>query len=69
MRLWITLNTAAPQDVNVNYTTRNGTAVAGTDYMPISGVLTIPKGITQSTLTVPVLANTIDQLNRTFSSS
>jgi hypothetical protein len=63
----VALDSAAPQDVNISYTTQDGTALAGTDYTPISGVLTIPKGITQATLTVPVIGNTVDQLNRTFS--
>jgi hypothetical protein len=42
--------------VVVNYTTVNGTATAGTDYLPVSGTLIFAPGQTEETVFVPVLA-------------
>lgn len=39
---------------SVNYSTADGTAVAGTDYTPASGTLTFADGETQKTFTVPI---------------
>jgi hypothetical protein len=41
--------------VTVPYTTLDGSAVAGIDYTPASGVLTFLPGVTSRTFTVPVL--------------
>jgi hypothetical protein len=53
--------------VTVDYTTENGTAQAGIDYKPESGVVTIPAGATSATIAIPVIGNNILQPNRTFS--
>jgi hypothetical protein len=43
--------------VTVKYTTVNGTATAGTDYLPVSGTLIFGPGQTEETVFVPVLAS------------
>ncbi|AGA29090.1 Calx-beta domain-containing protein [Singulisphaera acidiphila] len=43
--------------VGINYATQGGSAVAGTDYTPVSGTLTFAAGQTSQTISVPVLAN------------
>ncbi|MCL4872244.1 MAG: hypothetical protein KJ063_25065, partial [Anaerolineae bacterium] len=63
----ITLNITGEQDVLVDYGTVDGTAVAHTDYLPISGTLTIPAGQVTAVLTVPLLDNDLDDGDRTFS--
>src|SRR4029079_2002898 len=42
----------------VAYATSDGTAVAGRDYTPVSGVLTVPANTPSKTFTVPILSNT-----------
>jgi aryl-phospho-beta-D-glucosidase BglC (GH1 family) len=51
----ITLSAASTQTVTVNYSTANGTAIAGTDYVAQSGTLTFAPGQTQATVTVTIL--------------
>ncbi|WP_406699610.1 Calx-beta domain-containing protein [Singulisphaera sp. Ch08] len=43
--------------VGINYSTQGGSAVAGTDYTPVSGTLTFAADQTSQTITVPILAN------------
>jgi fibro-slime domain-containing protein/uncharacterized repeat protein (TIGR01451 family) len=62
----VTLSLVNSRDVRVSYVTVNGTAVAGTDYQAVSGVLTIPAGSLSGTIQVPILGNRTEQLNRTF---
>ena len=49
----ITLSAAQPLPVTVQYTTSNGTAIAGTDYTTTAGFLTIPVGQTSATVLGP----------------
>lgn len=68
-RAKVTLTLAAPQpnDVTVTYTTTDGTAIAGTDYVARLGkTRTIKAGKRHATITVPILGNTTVQANRTF---
>lgn len=51
----LTLNQAVTQPVTVNYTTANGTAIAGTDYTAQNGTVSFAPGQTQATITVTVL--------------
>jgi hypothetical protein len=55
--------------VSVGYSTADGTAVAGVDYVATSGTLTMPAGVATATINVPIIGNTIPQLNRTFTIS
>jgi hypothetical protein len=61
-----TLNITGEQDVLVDYETVDGTAVAHTDYLPISGTFTIPAGQVTAVLTVTLLDNDLDNGDRTF---
>ncbi len=55
----VTLSAAPPQQVQVAYETADGTAVAGSDYVATSGVLTFSVGVSTQTLTVSVLGDTL----------
>ncbi len=62
----VTLATASAQPISVNYTTINGSAIAGTDYLATSGILTFPAGQTLETIAVPVLGSSLPQPTKTF---
>ena len=62
----VRLTAASLLPVTAQYQTSNGPAIAGVDYDATSGTLTISAGQTASTIQVPVIGNTIPQLNRTF---
>ncbi len=55
----VTLSNAADQAVTVDYTTTNGTAIAGEDYIAASDTLTFAAGETTRTITVTVLNDAI----------
>jgi hypothetical protein len=64
----LTAPTALP--VSVSFTSANGTATAGIDYMaPIPGMLTFAPGETSKTLTVDVLGDTVTEASETLSIS
>ena len=63
----VSLNRALSQQVTVNYATANRTATAPGDYTATSGTLTFAAGETSKTITVPVVDDTIDERNETFS--
>ena len=44
MTFTVSLAQASGQTVSVQYATSNGTAIAGTDYLPASGTLTFAPG-------------------------
>jgi len=50
----ISLSTASGQEVDVDYTTTDGTALAGSDYTTTSGTAVIPAGQTSVQVDVPV---------------
>jgi uncharacterized repeat protein (TIGR01451 family) len=53
--------------VDVSYTTSNGTAVAGVDFVAvIGGLLHFAPGETNQTLTIPVLGDGVAESNETF---
>jgi hypothetical protein len=51
--------------VKVDYTTSDGTAVAGEDYTTSSGELTFNNGVTTQTFTVPITNDSLDEANET----
>ncbi|KDB53637.1 hypothetical protein X805_07670 [Sphaerotilus natans subsp. natans DSM 6575] len=51
----VTLTGATALPVNVAFTTRDGTALAGSDYTATSGVLTFAPGETSKTIRVPIV--------------
>ncbi len=63
----VTLSAAAPADVNVNYTTTDGTATAaGGDYTTTSSTLTIAAGSTTGTISVPIINDAAVELAENF---
>ena len=62
----VTLSAAATDAVTVDYATSDGTARADLDYTASSGTLAIPAGGTYGTIQVPVLDDTIDEPDETF---
>ncbi|UXA16212.1 cellulase family glycosylhydrolase [Mycobacterium sp. SMC-4] len=62
----VTLDKAPTQTVTVHYVTSDGTAVAGSDYVATSGVLTFAPGVTMQLLHVDVIGDTAPEPAETF---
>src|SRR6185369_1107733 len=63
----VDLSPASGQTVTVDYSTVDGTAGAGTDYVPMADTLTFVPGATHATITVPVFGDLLSEANETFS--
>lgn len=63
----VTLSHASAQTVSVNWTTVDGTATAGSDYVAGNGTLTFNPGETSKTITVFVNGDTAYESSETFS--
>jgi len=48
-------------NVSVNYNTTPGTALAGINYLPSSGTLTLGDGVTSGNISIPIVDNTLAQ--------
>src|SRR5262249_52339669 len=66
MMFAVTRSGDLPPAVQVDYTTQDGTAVAGIDYVATSGTLFFAANQPTATIAVPVIGNTLLQSNRTF---
>src|ERR1051326_5530219 len=63
----VSLSSASPQIITVDYATADGTAIAPDDYLPNSGTLTFPANSTApQTITIAVNGDTLDEVNETF---
>jgi len=62
----VTLQPAQTQTVMVGYQTADGSAIAGRDYLPKSGILIFSSGATNKTVSIPVYGNTAYEPNKTF---
>jgi WD40 repeat protein len=62
----IQLNAASASQVSVNYTTANGTATAGGDYVQSSGTLIFAPGETTKTVDVSVVDDLVDEPTESF---
>jgi hypothetical protein len=62
----VTLSAPSTQTVTVNYVTADGTATAGSDYVPRSGTLTFLPGQTVETAIVTVKTDTTVEPDETF---
>ncbi|MDB5293110.1 MAG: hypothetical protein JWL69_4351 [Phycisphaerales bacterium] len=62
----VTLNQPLTTSATVNYSTSDGTAIAGTDYTATSGTLSFAPGVTTQTVSVPVLLDAGASGTRTF---
>mgnify|MGYP003544210014 FL=1 len=56
----------AASTVTVNYTTANGSALAGQDYVAQSGILTFAAGVTQQNILVAVIGDSVVENSETF---
>ena len=62
----VTLDKAATGPVTVAYSTANGTATAGSDYVASNGTLTFAAGETSKTVHVDISGDTVFEGNETF---
>ncbi len=62
----VSLSATSGKPVSVNYTTTDGTALAGSDYSTISATLTFDPGDTSKQITVQVTGDTTDEDDETF---
>jgi hypothetical protein len=65
----VALSGAAPDVVTVDYATADGTATAGSDYGSSANMLTFTPGETVQNISVPILDDTSDEPDETFSLS
>ena len=66
----VTLNVASSETVTVVYATSDGTAASGADYTAASETLSFaPGGALTQTFTVPILGDTLDEDDETFTLS
>jgi hypothetical protein len=63
----VSLSSANTEDVSVNVATVGGTAVAGSDYVETSQVVTIPAGQTSVDVNITILADTKPENEQVFS--
>lgn len=63
----VTLSKAATQDVTMHYATAAGSAVANTDFVPVSGTLTIAAGKTSGSIDVEVKGDSTRKDDQEFS--
>jgi fibro-slime domain-containing protein/uncharacterized repeat protein (TIGR01451 family) len=62
----VTLSEASTVPVTVGYSVAAGSATAGADFTAVADTLTIPAGQLQGTIAVPVLDDTLDEPDETF---
>ncbi|MEV6965004.1 Calx-beta domain-containing protein [Hamadaea sp. NPDC051192] len=62
----VSLSAPAPFPVSASFATSNGTATAPADYAATSGVVSFAAGQTSKQVTVPIVNDTIDENNETF---
>ncbi|MCC7265239.1 MAG: hypothetical protein IT369_22255 [Candidatus Latescibacteria bacterium] len=62
----VTLSAASGRVVNVAYTTTSGTASADTDYVAVSGILTLAEGETSKTVAVVVKGDLVTEPSETL---
>ena len=62
----VTLSRPFPQEVRASFTTQNGDATAGADYLAASGVVVFAPGITSAPIHVSVLGDRVFEAAETF---
>ncbi|WP_016951150.1 Calx-beta domain-containing protein [Anabaena sp. PCC 7108] len=62
----VTLSDTSNQTITVQYATSNGTAIAGSDYTGTTGTLTFNPGVTTQVINIPILNDSINEANETF---
>ncbi|MDB9395649.1 Calx-beta domain-containing protein [Microcystis aeruginosa] len=61
-----TLSQASSQTISVNYATANGTATAASDYTATIGTLTFAPGVTSQVINIPILNDSLNEADETF---
>jgi hypothetical protein len=62
----VTLSNASTQAITVQYVTANGTAIGGSDYTSTTGTLTFNPGIITQVINIPILNDSLNEANETF---
>jgi beta-glucanase (GH16 family) len=65
-RFFVNVTGNAPRAITVDYTTVAGTALANTDFKPVSGTLTVAAGQTVGYIDVPVTGDSLRQNDQYF---
>jgi len=63
---FLEINKTFNNDITVDYATRDGTAIAASDYIATSGTATIEAGKTNTTIAVEIIGDTIAEDTETF---
>jgi len=64
--LTVNLSVAAWTTVTLDYTTVDGSAVAGSDYTPVNGTLSFAPGETSKTISLPIVNDAVTETEETF---
>ena len=62
----VSLSVQSGPSVTVKYSTSNGSARAGSDYLPVAGTITLSPGVVSATVTVSVLGDRVPERDETF---
>lgn len=62
----LSLSMPSSQAVTVQYSTSNGTAVQGTDYVATTGTVQFPAGTTSQLISIPMIGDRLGRGNKTF---
>ncbi len=62
----VSLSAASSQTINVQYATKDGSALTGSDYKAASGTLSFSPGVTSTTITIFVYGDKTYEANETF---
>jgi serralysin len=62
----VSLSGSSTQTITVQYSTFNGTALAGSDYTTTTGTLTFKPGVTSQTISIPIVNDSVNEANETF---
>jgi chitinase len=69
MTFTVSLSAAANQAISLDYSTVNGSALAGSDFTATSGSITFAPGETSKTIIVPIKADSVDEPAEMFTLS
>jgi Ca2+-binding RTX toxin-like protein len=64
--LTVTLSAKSTEAVEVDWSTADGSALAGSDYTAMTGTLSIPAGRTSGKITIPIIGDTEVEPDETF---
>ena len=62
----VSLDNPSSKEISIDYATADGTATAGVDYEATSGTLTFAPGLMVQTVSIPIIGDTIDEIDEAF---